>query len=483
MLEQLKNLSRHSVIYGLGSVLNRLLAFILLPIYTRYLTPADYGIFTLLVITGSVAAIISQLGLGSALFREVIYHESEDKGAISTALYFLVGEAVVVFSLLILVSPQLSSLIFGSLVYTHLLRLTFFTGVLQVLEILFLARLRIREQSTLYSAVSVARFLIGAGLNIYFIVVLRLGIAGLVMAKLILSGVFALVYFVVLMPDLRFVFSTDMLRRMLAFGAPMVPAGLAELVMVSANRYFLQHYSTTEEVGLYSLGYTIGMVMSLVVGSIQLAWPAQMFTIAKQPDAKRQFGRILTYYVMVLGFIGLSVSVLAHEILVVMTTPDFYRAATVVPFIIIAYIFFGIRNMTNTGLAIRNKMKYVPPIVITAAALNIGLNFVLIPQHGMLGAAWATVVSYLFLVTVNTAVNLRFWHVPYEYPRLLKVAAAWAIVYGLSLAIPIGNLWVSGGLKIALLVCFPVVLFLLRFFKESELDVLKGWLHIDLKKA
>ncbi|MEE9163053.1 MAG: oligosaccharide flippase family protein [Candidatus Neomarinimicrobiota bacterium] len=470
MLQTLKTLSRHSLIYGLGGGLNKLLAFILLPIFTRYLTPADYGLFSLLLVTGGVAGIITQLGLGSALFREVIYFESDERTATSTALYFLIGESLLVFGGLAVLAGPLSQLIFGSTLQTESLRLVFYTGILRVMEIVFMARLRIKERAALYSTVSVARFLVGAGLSILYIAVLKQGVSGLIVAGLIQAGIFAGVYLVILLPDLRPTLSRPVLRSMLLFGAPMVPAGLADLVMVSSDRYFLQHYASTTEVGLYSLGYTIGMVMNLAVWSVQLAWPAQMFSIAKQKEAPQQFARILTYYVVVLGFLGLGLSLLARELLVIMTTPEFYGAAAVVPLVAVSYIFYGVRYMTNMALTTRDKMKYVPLIIILAALVNLGLNLLLIPPYGMLGAAWATFFSYLLLAVVSTAVNLHFWSMPYEYVRLAKVTLAWLAIYGLSLAVPATNPWVGAGLKgLLLLLGFPIFLWVLRFFDQQEL--------------
>lgn len=474
MIEAIKTLSKHSVIYGLGGVLNKLLAFVLLPIYTRYLTPADYGILSLLLVTGSVAFIIVQLGLGSALFREVIYCETDEKVATSTALYFLVVQALVLFGGLVVFSSPLSVLIFNTTTYAYLLRLVFLTGLFQVIGVIFMARLRIREQAALYSAFSVAWFLVGAGLNIYFIVILRQGVGGLITAGLIQAGLFAMIYLIFLIPDMRPVLAKPILRSMLLFGIPMVPAGLADLVMVSADRYFLQHYFTTTEVGLYSLGYTIGMVMNLVVWSVQLAWPAQMFTIAKQPDAERQFSRILTYYVLVLGFFFLALSLLARELLVVMTTPAFYGAAAIVPLVALSYLLYGVRYMTNTALPTRNKMQYVPIIIIGTALLNLGLNYLLIPSYGMMGAAWATAISYLTLAVVNTAINLHFWYIPYEYGRMAKVALAGVTVYGASHLVDTGNIWLNGGLKLVLLGLYPLILFVYRFYNESEVATLKA---------
>lgn len=473
MLKTIKDLTKHSIIYGSGSILSKLLGLVLLPIFTRFLTTADYGILSLLIITGSISVVIAKLGLGSALFREVIYRESDQSTVMSTAFYFILGESALFFGILIAFSSNISILIFGTSDYAYLLKLILLTRFLEVFKIITMARLRIREQSKLYATLSVLNFIIGAILNIYFIVILHWGVEGLITAGLITAVIFALIFLILIKRDLKLSFSTAILRRLLNFGVPLVPAGLASLLMTSADRYFLQHFTTTTEVGLYSIGYKIGLIMGLIVHSVQLAWPSHMFSIAKEQDAKQQFSKILTYYIVVFGFIGLGMSVCAREVIAIMTTPKFYNAYTIVPLIVLSYIFYGVRFITNTGLAIKNKMKYMPPIIIGAAVLNLYLNYLFIPRYGMMGAAGATVISYFVLVVVHTAVNLHFWYIPYEYKRIAKIGLVWGIMYGIGLLIKMPNIWLNIGLKLILMTSYPLILYLLKFYEPREIVAIK----------
>jgi O-antigen/teichoic acid export membrane protein len=482
MLETIKHLTKHSIVYGLGGTLNKLIGFFLLPVYTRLLTPADYGILSLLTVTSSLATIVAQLGLGSAFFREIIYEGSDEQAVESTTLYFLLGESALFFGTLILISPGLSNLIFGTMDRAYLLRLVFLANWVGVVDVVFNARLRARAQSSLYSLLSVARFTVGILLNLYYIVVLRRGVEGLIVAALISDALFASLYFVLMAKDLRRTFSILILRRMLRFGIPLVPVGLSSLFLTMADRYFLKYFSTIAQVGLYSLGYNIGMVMNLVEQAFQLAWPPHRFAIAKQPNAKHQFARILTYYLLAFGFLAMVLSLLAKELLMIMTTPKFYPAATVIPLIALSYIFSGVRHMTNTGLAIVNKNYYVPPIIVGSALLNLGLNYVLIPPYGMIGAAWATILSYLILVIVQTLVNLHFYYIRYEYGRMAKLALAWGATYSVSLLIQTSFLWFNIGLKCLLLFAYPFFLYAIRFYEKEELVALKGLLRSQLRR-
>lgn len=473
LLASLRQLGKHSLIYGLGSVLAKLLAFLLLPLYTRYLTPADYGVYSLLIITGTVAGILLKLGLGSALFREVIYQESEESTVVSTSLYFLLAESALFLALLLLISAQLSSLIFGVPDYAYLLRLIFISATLGVLDVVAMVKLRIHTQSALFAALTVTKLLIAIALNILFIVVLRRGVEGLVMTLVIQSAISAGISLAILARELRPAFSVPILKRLLTFGVPLVPFGLSAQVLTYADRYFLKHFSTATEVGLYSLGYNIGMVLNLLVSAVQLAWPAQMFAIAKQPNAEKHLSRILTYYLLFMGFVGLGLSVLAREVLRILTTPSFYGAYVVVPLVSMSCVFYGVMYMTNSGLETRNKVKYMSVTIVIAAIFNLSLNYLLIPSYGMMGAAWATFISYLALAAIQLAINLHFWYIRYEYGRILRLVVAWGLIYAASLFVRTQNIWLDASLKLALLATYPLILYLLRFYSRDELNALQ----------
>jgi O-antigen/teichoic acid export membrane protein len=482
LFSTIKQLGTHSIIYGFGGLASKILGLILLPLYTRYLTPEDYGAVSLLLLTESIFLIIGQLGIGSALFREVIYKGEDEATVESTALYFLLLSSALVFFAAYLFSSNLSRLIFGTSNYADLFRIVFLTGFLEVFGVVFFARLRIREQSTLYAAMTPVGFLLGVALNIYFIAYLHRGVEGLLGAQLIQSALLSTLYLGLLAYKLRLVFSFTILQSMLSFGVPLIPANLSSLIMTSADRYFLNHFSTTTEVGIYSLGYNIGLVANLAVQALQLAWPTQMFRIAKEPGAERQFARILTYYWFVMGFIVLAISVLARELLIVLTTPAFYPAYSVVPLIAFSYLLYGTRFMTTIGMLTKNKTKYSSFIIVLSAAINLGLSYLLIPRFGLYGAAWATFISYFVLVIINILVDLRLWYIPYEYLRLAKIALAWAIIYIGSLSIQTTSIWLNIGLKVFWISSFPLLLYAVRFYTLQEKTIIKMTFYTLVEK-
>jgi O-antigen/teichoic acid export membrane protein len=468
LLETLKNLGRHSLIYGLGGLANSVLTVILLPIYTRYLSPDEYGMLSLLLVTSTVAAVIMHLGMGSAAFREMGFVETDHDVVAGTMTVFLAVESAVVVGALCLLSAWFSRIIFENEAHASLLRMVFVTAGLGIFHMVITTRLRVQERPGLYSTLVLLRLVTGASLCIFFVVVLKRGVEGLIVAGLIHEVAFAVLYIVLLFPAFRMGLKPQVLKRMLSFGAPLVPAGLARLALASADRYILQHLSTAAQVGLYALGFNIGLAINLIVSAIQLAWPTQMFAIVKQPGAEQKLARIFTYYIAVVGFFGLALSVFAREAVMVLATPEYYAAAAVVPLLTLSNVFYGAMYMTNSALEVQSKMYCHGVAVAIAALLNIGLNLMLVPMGGMKGAALASVISFATLFALVTVFSLRLWRIPYEYGRVARIVAAWAIIYVASLAVRTSHVWFDILLKLVLLGTYPLLLWLGRFYTPAE---------------
>jgi O-antigen/teichoic acid export membrane protein len=213
MIGEFKRLSKHSAIYGLSNILSRAVALVLLPLYTRYLNPADYGVLEILTATTVFTSIVLELGLGTAVLRAVLFsRERDEKVLFSTAFYGLTISSGVLFVILFLLAPGVARLLLDMPLYTSLLRIAFLTACLDAISIVPLNRLRMHEESIRYSAINVGRFAGGLLLNVYFIVVLGRGVEGLVIASALQSAAIALVLLMTLAKTLQLSFSSAALR-------------------------------------------------------------------------------------------------------------------------------------------------------------------------------------------------------------------------------------------------------------------------------
>jgi len=421
-----------------------------------------------------MVATIGQMGIGSALFREILFSGSDESTVVSTSFYFLISETMLLCVIFIAVSGRLSLFLFGTAEYDHLLRLVFVTNLpVAVVSVVVMAQLRLHQRSGIYAILTVTGLLIGVFFNVYFVAIMRRNVEGLVLAGLLTAVVSSLLQAIFFIRQLKPVFDFVILRRLLVFGVPLVPFGIMQFMMMSGNRYFLNYYATTSDVGLFSLGYQFGMIVYFLISAVQFAWPPQLYSIAKQPNAEQVLSKMLTYYLVVVGYICIALSVLAKDLLAIIATPSFYPAHSVVPLVAFSMLAYGVMFMTNSGLEVKNKTKYMNYSIIAAITLNVGLNLWLIPLFGMIGAAWASFLSYVILAVINLVINLQLWYIPYEYRRLAKLALAWVVMFVLCQLIRHRSIIVGIMFRFLVLASYPLLLLLINFYTVSELKEIK----------
>ncbi len=478
MFNQVLRLSKHSIVYGLGTAVSQIVGFFLIPVYTRYLTPANYGALEIFQTTLSVLSIILIMGLSTALFRSYYLYndESKRKTVVSTAFLFLTVSSVIITGILIVLASNISSLFFDSGEYTTYFRLIFLTLLCDIGIMIIMSVFRAREESTKYAMVIVLRVVLSVSLNITFLVAMHRGVLGILEGNLITV---AFLYCILLASVIRKAglrFSVDELKSMLAFGLPLVPAGLGSWILTLSDRYFLQFLSTSTELGLYSLGYKFGMVINaLIVGPFQLAWMPFIFSISKRENAREVYSRVFTYFLLVAVIAALAISVLSGEVIATMATPEFQSAYNVIPLIAMSYVLFGCYFVFMVGINLEAKTKYLMPIVVGAAILNLGLNYLLIPDYGRMGAAIATLISYSTLPFSCYLVSHHYYPVKYEWGRVIKILLAAGIIYAGSLFITdtydvVHSYKIVGLLKVLALMTYPVILYLFRFYHPAEIQ-------------
>lgn len=272
MLKQFKHLASHSAVYGLAAILNAAIGFVLTPLYTRYLIPSEYGVVTISTNTAAFAAMFFQLGTGTAIFRSVLQRDVDQRVVLSTAFYFTLAITAPTLIALLLLAQPLGYLLFDTLPNgAFFLRMVFITAALDTIGAVPLARFRIEEKSLAYIALTSGNFALGLVLNIYFVAVAKLGIQGVFMANLVRASLYGVVTALTLLPKLRWVFSTSEMRDLLRFGLPLIPISIFALILSTADRYFLQNFSSMTVVGIYSVGYKLGSLLQLPVGAFQIA--------------------------------------------------------------------------------------------------------------------------------------------------------------------------------------------------------------------
>ena len=431
MFQEIRKLASHSFIYGFFNSLMRAVGLILLPLYTRYLSPERYGILELLIVTSYIITLFFGFGLNSAIVRYCAFYQEEHKrqGIVSSALIFLTVICSILVTFLFLISSKVSRIIFGYRSFSILFDILLIWIFFQTLSTIPLALLRAKGYPLRFSLVLLSGAIFKLLLNIYFLAVLKLEIRGILIGNTIASAIVLAGGLINTKSYLKLkLFSFEVLKKLLFFGTPLSPSALAFQVLSISDRFFLQRLASLQELGLYSVGYKVGLIMEFIVMSFQMAWGPIMFSVANKSDAKLIYSKVFTYYSIFFLFFSLAISVYAEEVISLLTVPQYFSAYKVVPVISLSYVLHGYYFVTAVGINLRNKTYYFPIIMGVSALVNLILNYFLIPSFGMMGAASATLISFLILLKGVYFISNKLYPISYKFTKVFKLFAYWIFI-------------------------------------------------------
>jgi O-antigen/teichoic acid export membrane protein len=476
--EVLRKATAHTLIYSIGGILTRTIAFLMLPFYTHFLSPSEYGIVELLDITAYLAGVAVGAGMGGAVARFYDAYDDllEKQQVVSSALLFMLLLGVVSYTLLYFLSPYCSLLLFQTDKFSYYFRLIFATLHLGVLNEVALVHLRLKQQCVKYVLLSVSQTILGLLLNIYFIAFAKLGVSGIVYGGLLTNSAMSMVLMSQLFSEVKIRFSFLKLREMIRFGAPLIPVDLSMFVLTFADRLFLQKYATLAEVGIYAVGYKLGMAISILITSPFLQfWGAYYYKIAKEEEAAELFASIQEYFILVLLIGTLGFLMMVENIIAVLTPEEYHRATSAASIVVVGYLFLGASYVYRAGINIKKKTQYLAVASSSAAALNLFLNYLLIPSYSILGAAWATTLSFFFMMLLTYVVSQFVYPLQFKYVRLLKAGGCGLTVYLLCRMVQPTTVQIGFLVNMMMFLSFFVLLWLVKFYRIEEVMMIKRY--------
>lgn len=443
-----RKLLKSSGFYALSSLGSPAVSLALTPYMAHNLTPTDYGKLAILNTVISLASGVTQLGLGSAFFRSYNYDYTSKRDrrsvlATVSLLLLLISAAVAVLGLLF--APVLSWALFQRSDLGSLIDLAAFAIVAQNLTTPGLAWLRAENRALLFALVSMANVLSTLGATIVLVGYLQQGVHGAILAVTIGSAVAVALVFPVVLVQGGLRINPQIARGLLSFGAPMVTSVISMWILQLSDRYLLELYGTLAETASYSIAYTLGSVLStLILAPFGLAWPTAMYAIAKRRDAPQTFQTVFRWFTSVLLFAAFGVSLVSDVAFHILFPPSYQSAAPVIPIVAASIAFYGIYTFVMTGVSVRRKTWMASIFTAIAAGVNVGLNLVLIPRYGAMGAAYSTLIAYVTLAGVAYVANQRIYPLPYQLGRFILAAVVGVAMYYEVFALPtyLGARWV-----------------------------------------
>jgi O-antigen/teichoic acid export membrane protein len=460
----MRRLGRHSAVYGIGGLVSRILATVLLPLYTHYLPTNAYGDVEIVTAATAVLAIVLQMGISSAFFR--FYFDAREPAekltVVRTSFWFTMTMSTVGLVLgLVFAAPVGHWLGLGHdpmLVRAGAVGLWAQTNYQQLTSLF-----RVEERSTAYAIASVANVLVTVVAMVVFVAVFHWGAVGLVVGNF--TGTLA-VYLALLAyrsEQLGLELDRALLRRMQGFGLPLVPAALALWAINFVDREFISWYKGNAEVGVYSAAVKIASVVTFVMVAFRTAWPAFAYSIEDEREAKRTYSFTLTYLLAFASWLALALGALAPWWTALLTDPRYQRADKGVALLAFAgAVYAGYTVLAiGSGRARKTQLNWV--VTGAGAIANVALNLWLVPRYGMVGAAISTLAAYVVLFAGMTLYAQSVYRVPYQWRRIATVVGSAA---GLTVAARAAGLPLAP--SFVLVAVYPLVLLPLGFYLPAE---------------
>ena len=469
-----KKILKHTTFYGISNLFISLTGFILIPLYTKHLRPEEYGVYSIIALIGTVILYIYDMGILNALVRHYFEFDTDDidkkRRMVSTALWFFIIVSILFSVFLLWCSTSISTLILGGRKYTYLLQMMIAIIFLKTVSGIPMTVLRMKEKSVLFMCLYGLNGLGIIVLSYIFLSIIKKGLVGVFQSLLLATIIFAISSFAFTFRNYGFSFSFRYLVKMLKYGLPLSLVMLFGWIINFSDRYLIRYFLSLSDVGLYSLGYKFGQIIYMAVLSFLMCWGPILFTIVKEQNHQKTLARLSTYIATVFMFVCLIVSFFCREIVILMAESSYYSSYRIVPLISFSYYLFGIYMLFLSGILISKHVSKQLIILGAASVINILLNIILIPRQGIMGAAVATIITYLFVVVYTYLIAQRSYPIPYELKRLMLVTLTGIIIFVFSLVVSSSSLVYTAVIKFIILCLFPISLFMLGIFNKAQLQ-------------
>ncbi len=400
MLEHVKRLLKGSAVYGLGSALNQGLALILLPLFTSYLTPTDYGIISVLSLWSTLMITLFSLGIGVS-FGLAYYNtqEFDQDDVIWTAILILLLSSGLMLILNIILSKEISIFLLKNQTATKYIISYSMFSFFGIFVNLFTIICQTKEKPLKFMAATTISSITLILLSILFIVFMHYGVWGRILAVLLSSFISFALLFSQIDSKPKLALKLNIVKFLLKNGVLMLPSFFAIYVLQQGNTYIIQYHSGLEQAGLYAIGTNFGNGMSMLIQAFSMAWlPFAMSLKEKPKEAAYILGKISTYYVMAIGLITMLFFIYSKPLILIFTQPEFYDSHKIIGISALNFFLLGFFNIINIECYISQNLR---PIVITqviSSIIFVSISLKLTEWYQAWGASWALVIANTFII-------------------------------------------------------------------------------------
>lgn len=419
--------------YALGVALPQAAMFILLPIYTRYLSPSDYGVLSNIQAINSVLVILFTLSIHKAITRMYfdIGAEQKKKDYLGTVFIGLTACTIIMTGVCFLFSGLLGS-VYKSIEFYPYLALGIGSSAITTLFLVAKKGYFVKEKANIFVLLSLLEFITKNVFIIFFVVVYERGPVGYLYANLFASLLLLPFFLFLTVKQVNITFDISLFMKSLRFSLPFLPTLLSAWVMNLSDRIFIERFFNTHEVGVYSLAYNLSMVIAIVISSFYQAYNPYYYKVAAKhpkPEAINRIERTNTVFVLLTVVTCSLVALFAKEVIYLIFDDRYREAYKIVPIICLSYVFGQSVGVFNLAIKQEKKTVFFMYAAFIGALVNIALNFILVRNFGAYGAAWATVFTFMLLYLVTKQFAKKCFYASFRR----------TIVYSLFLLLLLGN--------------------------------------------
>jgi O-antigen/teichoic acid export membrane protein len=449
-----------SSVYGISPILDRALAILLLPVFTHYLSTDSYGSLMLLYASANVVQLFIFMGFPDALTKIYWdYKGRERKECLGTAWVTTLGLNIIAAVPIIVFADRIAVRFFDNAPIAFLILLILARITLATQAIIPMIIFRVREQKYHVLSANLINIFIRVAFTLLFLIPLKMGLAGIFLAEICANVSVLLFYVPVLIRETRPSFHIRYLKNILSLSYFQFISEILAWIISLSDRLIIQHMlRDPSEVGVYALGYTFGSVTILLIRPIFTAWHPYIYGVNSQSGEEydRQMGEFFLFYIAVCLGVFLLISSLSPDVIRILTPPFYHRAGSLVTVILTGHILANVSNYFLSNFFLAGKMQLISIVYFVCAAANVSLNYALIPGYGIMGAAWATLVSYALMFGMICHVSQRIRRIPIALKPIGVVVAAAAALWVLTMMADFENPFVSLAARSGILAVFLV---------------------------
>jgi O-antigen/teichoic acid export membrane protein len=472
-IKPILSLGSQTIMYGFGSFGRMLVGYITIPFLTTYMGMEAFGVVAVLISMLSFFDMISNAGLPAATFR--LYNDDNDSlnqsKTLGSAFLLFVIFAVVMGIIVWFSAGWVAAQFLGDAKYTSTVRiiaiLLLVTTLLNFIQIVLRIQIRPKAKALLDMA------LIGAQVSIALVLVIlfSMGSFGYWLGYL-LGAVLGLIFAVWLIKGtVRFDYSRQRAKELLHYGLPLMPAAIGLWGLRLADRSIITANLGLTDVAVYEVGYKVGMITALVLPPFLMAWPQFAFSRIQKPDAARTYRNVLTAMAATIMFLAIFVISFRSELVALMAPAEYAAASVIVPWIALSQVAWALYPVLSIGPKIVKNTALLSVVAVVACLVNLGLNYFLIPRHGIIGAAIATLAGYWVLAVMAYIVGNKYYLVSLDWRRLAQIVIAVGITLFV-VAQTSGRMslqWQKFSIKAIGLTLYPMILVFLGFVSREQL--------------